>query len=156
MDNLDCNIFYSPVDGEILDIEDCVDPIFAQSIVGPGILLMPTGSKVYSPCAGEVTIVANGNHGITIKNPDGYQVLIHIGIDTVEMEGNGFISYKNTGDMVETGDLLIEFDLEKIKASGKNIQSPLVITNPSIKKLDFIRKGKVEVGDIIFKLCDKN
>lgn len=156
MDNLDCNIFYSPVDGEILDIEDCVDPIFAQSIVGPGILLMPTGSKVYSPCAGEVTIVANGNHGITIKNPDGYQVLIHIGIDTVEMEGNGFISYKNTGDMVETGDLLIEFDLEKIKASGKNIQSPLVITNPSIKKLDFIRKGKVEVGDIIFKLCDKD
>lgn len=156
MDNLDCNIFYSPVDGEILDIEDCVDPIFAQSIVGPGVLLMPTGSKVYSPCAGEVTIVANGNHGITIKNPDGYQVLIHIGIDTVEMEGDGFISYKNTGDMVETGDLLIEFDLEKIKASGKNIQSPLVITNPSIKKLDFIRKGKVEVGDIIFKLCDKN
>lgn len=156
MDNLDCNIFYSPVDGEILDIEDCVDPIFAQSIVGPGVLLMPTGSKVYSPCAGEVTIVANGNHGITIKNPDGYQVLIHIGIDTVEMEGDGFISYKNTGDMVETGDLLIEFDLEKIKASGKNIQSPLVITNPSIKKLDFIRKGKVEVGDIIFKLCDKD
>ena len=156
MDNLDCNIFYSPVDGEILDIEDCVDPIFAQSIVGPGVLLMPTGSKVYSPCAGEVTIVANGNHGITIKNPDGYQVLIHIGIDTVEMDGDGFISYKNTGDMVETGDLLIEFDLEKIKASGKNIQSPLVITNPSIKKLDFIRKGKVEVGDIIFKLCDKN
>lgn len=156
MDNLDCNIFYSPVDGEILDIEDCVDPIFAQSIVGPGVLLMPTGSKVYSPCAGEVTIVANGNHGITIKNPDGYQVLIHIGIDTVEMEGDGFISYKNTGDIVETGDLLIEFDLEKIKASGKNIQSPLVITNPSIKKLDFIRKGKVEVGDIIFKLCDKN
>lgn len=156
MDNLDCNIFYSPVDGEILDIEDCVDPIFAQSIVGPGILLMPTGSKVYSPCAGEVTIVANGNHGITIKNPDGYQVLIHIGIDTVEMEGDGFISYKKTGDMVKTGDLLLEFDLEKIKASGKNIQSPLVITNPSIKKLDFIRKGKVEVGDIIFKLCDKN
>lgn len=156
MDNLDCNVFYSPFDGEVLDIEDCVDPIFAQSIVGPGVLFIPTGSKLYAPCAGEVTIVANGNHGITIKNPDGYQVLIHIGIDTVEMEGQGFEVCKDVGDFVEAGDLLIKFDLEKIKASGRNIQSPLVITNPSIKKLDFVNKGKVEVGDIIFKLCDKN
>lgn len=156
MDNLDCNVFYSPVDGEIMDIEDCVDPIFAQSIVGAGVLLMPTGSKIYSPCAGEITIVANGKHGITIKNPDGYQVLIHIGIDTVEMDGDGFKAYKNVGDIVEAGDLLLEFDREKIKDSGKNIQTPLVITNPSIKKLDFIRSGKVKVGDVIFKLCEKN
>ena len=155
MENLDCNVFYSPVDGEIMDIKDCVDPIFAQSIVGAGVLLMPTGSKIYSPCPGEVTIVANGKHGITIKNPDGYQVLIHIGIDTVEMDGEGFKTYKKVGDIVEAGDLLLEFDREKIEASGKNIQTPLVITNPSIKKLDFIRNGKVEVGDIIFKLCEK-
>lgn len=156
MDSLDCNVFYSPVEGEVLDIKECVDPIFAQYIVGAGVLLMPRDSKVYSPCAGEVTIVANGKHGITIKNADGYQVLIHIGIDTVEMEGEGFTSYKKVGDHVEVGDLLLEFDLDKIEASGRNIQSPLVITNPSIKKLDFIRKGKVEVGDVIFKLCEKN
>lgn len=156
MDKFDCNVFYSPVEGEVLDIEDCVDPIFAQSIVGAGVLLMPTGSKVYAPCAGEVIIVANGKHSITIKNPDGYQVLIHIGIDTVEMEGQGFTSYKKVGDVVEAGDLLLEFDLDRIKDSGRNIQSPLVITNPSIKKLDFVRKGKVSVGDVIFKLCEKN
>ena len=100
--------------------------------------------------------MANGKHGITIKNPDGYQVLIHIGIDTVEMDGDGFKAYKKVGDIVEAGDLLLEFDREKIKDSGKNIQTPLVITNPSIKKLDFIRSGKVKVGDVIFKLCEKN
>ena len=156
MDNFDCNVFYSPLDGEVLDIEDCVDPIFAQSIVGAGVVLVPTSSKLYAPCPGEITIVANGKHGITIKNPDGYQVLMHIGIDTVEMEGEGFIVHKKVGDKVEVGDLLLEFDLENIKASGKNIQSPRVITNPSVKKLDFVRQGKVEVGDVIFKLCDRD
>lgn len=154
MADYDYTTFYSPMTGELLDIGECVDPIFSQNIVGAGVLLIPSLPKVYSPCAGKVSVLANGRHGISIKNSDGLQVLIHVGIDTVEMDGNGFISHKKVGDEVKPGDLLLEFDLEKIKASGKSLQSPVVITNPSVKKLDILAKGQVNHGDEIFKIME--
>lgn len=154
MVDYDGKLFFAPMDGEILDLTDCIDPIFSQGIVGAGVLLVPTASKVYAPCAGTISIIANGRHGVAIKNPAGFQVLIHIGIDTVDMDGDGFMAYKNVGDVVEPGDLLLEFDLEKIKNAGKNIQSPIVITNPEIKKVEILTKGPVNNGNEIFRICD--
>ncbi|WP_296112431.1 glucose PTS transporter subunit IIA [uncultured Anaerococcus sp.] len=154
MADYDNATFYAPMTGELLDIGECVDPIFSQNIVGAGVLLTPSLPKVYSPCAGKVSILANGRHGITIKNSDGLQVLIHVGIDTVEMDGDGFISHKKVGDEVKPGDLLLEFDLEKIKTSGKSLQSPVVITNPSVKKLDILAKGQVNHGDELFRIIE--
>lgn len=154
MVDFDGKLFFAPMDGEVLDLTDCVDPIFSQGIVGAGVLIIPTGSKVYAPCDGTVSIIANCRHGIAIKNPAGFQVLIHIGIDTVDMDGNGFKSYKKVGDKVESGDLLLEFDLEKIKKAGKNIQSPVVITNPEIKKVEILKKGVVNYGDEFFRICE--
>ena len=154
MADYDGRLFLAPMTGEVLDLAECIDPIFAQSIVGAGVLLVPCDSKVYAPCAGKVSIVANGGHGIAIKNPAGFQVLIHIGIDTVEMDGDGFKILKKVGDDVLPGDLLLEFDLDKIKAAGKNIQSPVVITNPSIKKVEKLTTGLVEFGNPIFRVND--
>lgn len=154
MADYDGRLFLAPMTGEVLDLAECIDPIFAQSIVGAGVLLVPRDSKVYAPCAGKVSIVANGGHGIAIKNPAGFQVLIHIGIDTVEMDGDGFKILKKVGDDVLPGDLLLEFDLDKIKAAGKNIQSPVVITNPSIKKVEKLTTGLVEFGNPIFRVND--
>ena len=107
MVDFDGKLFFAPMDGEVLDLTECVDPIFSQGIVGAGILIIPSGSKVYAPCDGTVSIIANCRHGIAIKNPAGFQVLIHIGIDTVEMDGDGFKSFKKAGDEVKCGDLLI-------------------------------------------------
>lgn len=154
MANYDGKLFFAPMDGEVLELRDCIDPIFSQGIVGAGVLIVPSDSKVYSPCAGTVSILANCRHGIAIKNPAGYQVLIHIGIDTVDMDGDGFKAFKEVGDVVESGDLLLEFDLEKIKKAGKNIQSPVVITNPEIKKVDMLASGLVNFGDEIFRICE--
>lgn len=156
MVDFDDRLFFAPMTGEVLDLDECVDPIFSQGIVGAGVLFMPSDSKVYSPCAGKVSIVANGRHGIAIKNSAGFQVLIHIGIDTVEMDGDGFKMYKKVGDFVEPGDLLLEFDLEKIKSSGKSIQSPVVITNPSIKKVEKLVSGPVKFGQETFRIIDSN
>ena len=155
MVDYDDKLFYAPMTGEVLEITECVDPIFSQQIVGAGVLFIPSDSKVYAPCAGEVTIVANGRHGIAIKNSAGFQILMHIGIDTVEMNGDGFKIFKEVGDEVVPGDLLLEFDPDKIKAYGKSIQSPIVITNPSIKKVELLAKGKVNYGDEVFRICDK-
>ena len=152
MADFDDRLFLAPMTGEVMDLAECVDPIFAQAIVGAGVLLVPSDSKVYAPCAGKVSIVAQGRHGIAIKNPAGFQVLIHIGIDTVEMDGDGFKIFKKVGDDVLPGDLLLEFDLDKIKASGRNIQSPIVITNPNIKKVEKLATGVVESGDEIFRI----
>ena len=154
MVDFDDRLFLAPMTGEVLDLAECVDPIFSQGIVGAGVLVVPSDSKVYAPCAGKVTIVATGRHGIAIKNAAGFQVLIHIGIDTVDMDGDGFRTFKKVGDDVEPGDLLLEFDLEKIKAAGKNIQSPVVITNPSIKKVKRINTGNVNFGDEVFRIMD--
>lgn len=154
MVDYDGRLFFAPMDGELLDLKDCVDPIFSQGIVGAGVLFVPSGTKVYAPCAGKVTIVANCRHGIAIKNDAGFQVLIHIGIDTVEMDGDGFKVFKKVGDQVECGDLLLEFDPDKIKNAGKNIQSPVVITNPAIKKVEMLKKGMVNLGDEIFRILE--
>ena len=154
MVDFDGKLFFAPMDGEVLDLTECVDPIFSQGIVGAGILIIPSGSKVYAPCDGTVSIIANYRHGIAIKNPAGFQVLIHIGIDTVEMDGDGFKSFKKAGDEVKCGDLLLEFDLDRIKKAGKNIQSPVVITNPEIKKVEILKSGMINFGDEIFRICD--
>ncbi|WP_311481307.1 PTS glucose transporter subunit IIA [uncultured Anaerococcus sp.] len=154
MADFDNKLFFAPMTGEVLDLTECSDPIFAQGIVGAGVLFLPRDSKVYSPCAGKVSIVANGRHGLAIKNPEGFQVLIHIGIDTVDMDGDGFKTYIKVGDEVKPGDLLLEFDLEKIKACGKSIQSPVVITNPAIKKVERLSTGVVNYGDEIFRICE--
>lgn len=152
MVDFDDKLFFAPMTGEVLDITECVDPIFSKSIVGAGVLMIPSDSKVYAPCSGKVTIVANGKHGMAIKNPSGFQVLIHIGIDTVDMDGEGFKTYKKVGDEVKVGDLLLEFNLDKIKSCGKNIQSPVVITNPVIKKVDVLKSGFVNFGEEIFRI----
>lgn len=152
MVDYDGRLFCAPMAGEVLDLGDCIDPIFSQRIVGAGVLIVPSCSKVYAPCSGKVTIVASGRHGIVIKNDAGYQVLIHVGIDTVEMEGDGFTAYKNVGDDVECGDLLLEFDPVKIKNFGKSLQSPVVITNPAIKKVEMLAGGRVDFGDEIFRI----
>lgn len=154
MVDYDDKLFFAPMDGEILDLEDCVDPIFSQGIVGAGVLIVPSDCKVYAPCAGKISIIANGRHGVAIKNSAGFQVLIHIGIDTVDMDGDGFKAFKNVGDEVNSGDLLLEFDLDKIKKAGKNIQSPVVITNPQIKKVEMLASGRVNFGDKIFRISE--
>lgn len=154
MVDFDDTLFFAPITGEIVDLTECIDPIFSQGIVGAGVLCLPTDSKVYAPCAGKVTIVTNGNHGIAIKNASGYQILIHIGIDTVEMNGDGFKSFKKVGDEVKPGDLLLEFDPIKMKEAGKSTQSPIIITNPAIKKVDIIADGSVKSGEEIFRILN--
>ena len=97
-------------------------------------------------------MVAHGNHAVGIVTNRGIQVLVHIGIGTVELEGKFFNSLVKTGQEVKKGDLLINFDLDGIKEAGYSLESPVVITNPTIKKVKLSETENVEVGDELFSL----
>lgn len=141
------SVFLSPMSGELRDLKKCEDPIFAEEIIGKGVLIIPDEPAVFAPCPGLVTMVAEGEHAIAIKNSAGLQILVHVGIDTVELEGEGFKALVKEGDKVFPGDKLIEFDMDLLKNKGKSLESPVLITTPNIGRIDILGPGHVKVGD---------
>jgi PTS system beta-glucosides-specific IIC component len=119
----------SPISGEVLPLSEVKDAVFSQEIMGKGVAVMPAEGKVYSPIDGTVEALFKTKHAIGLKSNDGVEVLIHIGIDTVELEGKYFTSHVEQGSKIKVGDLLIEFDKDSIKKEGYDIITPIIITN---------------------------
>ncbi|AIS51653.1 glucose-specific phosphotransferase enzyme IIA component Crr [Thermoanaerobacter kivui] len=122
---------YSPINGRLLKIEDVPDPVFSQKMVGDGVALEPTEGIVYSPVNGTLIQLFPTKHALGIKTEEGLEILIHIGMDTVEMKGNGFESFVSEGEKVKVGDKLIKFDMELVKKEHP-LTSPIIITNMDI------------------------
>lgn len=122
--------FLVPIAGDILDIEDTPDETFSQKILGEGFLINPVSGIVSAPFDGEVLHLFPTNHAIVLKRSDELEVLIHIGIDTVKMKGEGFKAHVNIGDKVHKGQKLIEFDLALVKQMAKSHLTPIIFTNP--------------------------
>ena len=122
---------YSPINGRLLKIEDVPDPVFSQKMVGDGVALEPKEGIVYSPVNGTIIQLFPTKHALGIKTEEGLEVLIHIGMDTVEMKGNGFESFVSEGEKVKIGDKLIKFDMELVKKEHP-LTSPIIITNMDI------------------------
>jgi PTS system beta-glucosides-specific IIC component len=119
----------SPVSGSVLPMSQAADQMFSQEMMGKGAVVVPTEGKVYAPFDGKVVTLFPTFHAIGLKSPSGAEVLVHIGIDTVDMKGKGFNAFVKQGDSVSKGQLLIEFDQEEIKAAGHSDQVMVVITN---------------------------
>lgn len=134
--------------GEAVDITTLDDPVFSQKMVGDGIAIVPTDGDVVSPVDGKVIQLFETGHAIGIQVDD-VELLIHIGMDTVELKGEGFTKIVQEGDEVKAGDLLIKADLEKIKSLGKPVETPVVITELSgktmTKTLGPVTKGKTVI-----------
>ena len=134
----------APVTGEIVAIEDVPDVVFAEKIVGDGIAIRPTGSKMVSPCDGEIGKIFETNHAFSLETDSGIELFVHFGIDTVELKGEGFTRIAQEGQKVKMGDTIIEFDLEFLKKNAKSILTPVVISNmDEIKELQKM-SGTVE------------
>lgn len=134
----------APISGKIIDITDVPDEVFSQKMVGDGIAIEPTCGLVVSPCNGKVVQVFSTNHAIGIQTKEGLDILIHLGIDTVELKGEGFRRLTETGKEVKIGDVLMEMDIDKIKSLGKHTITPLIITNPEKAKSIEKESGIVE------------
>lgn len=119
----------SPFDGEAIDLSLVEDPAFAQAMVGPGIAVRPSTTTAMSPVDGEVVLLFRTKHAVGIRADTGVEVLIHIGIDTVQLKGEGFEAHVTKGDRVEVGTPLITFDPEIIEGAGYQLATPIVVTN---------------------------
>ncbi|HHV73250.1 PTS sugar transporter subunit IIA [Thermoanaerobacterium sp. PSU-2] len=147
----------SPFNGRLINIEDVPDPVFSGKMVGDGVAVEPKDGVVYSPVDGEVIQLFPTKHAIGIRSSGGLEILIHIGMDTVEMKGEGFESFVEEGQKVKTGDKLIVFDIDKVKENHPII-SPVIITNMELvekmKKKEngvTVEGGKTEIMKINLK-----
>jgi len=145
----------TPISGNVISLDEINDSAFAEGLMGKGIAIEPTEGKVFAPCSGTVLTLFPTKHAIGIVSNDGAEVLIHVGMDTVKLDGKYFTSHIEQGQEVKQGDLLVSFDIEKIKASGFSLQTPIIITNTadyldvvSLKKSGDVTKS----GDDILTL----
>lgn len=119
----------SPMTGTVVAMEDVKDNVFASKMMGDGIAVLPSQGRVYAPFDGEINITFPTGHAVGVHGKKGCDVLIHVGIDTVKLEGKGFKYHIENGDQVKKGDLLLEFDMDFIKGEGYDVTTPVIIAN---------------------------
>lgn len=143
----------APIKGEAVPLSEVNDATFSEEIMGKGIAIIPTDNNVVSPIDGTVSMVFNTKHAIGLKTDDGVEILIHIGLDTVKLEGEYFSTFIKSGDRVKVGDKLAEFNREAIKNNGFDIITPIIITN-TMDYLDVIANDTASVnqGDEIITI----
>lgn len=122
---------FNPIEGEVVKLEEVPDDVFSGKLLGDGFAVKPTDNKVYAPVDGELKVVFPTKHAVAIVTQEGLEVLVHVGIDTVNLNGEGFTTYVNQGDKVKKGDLLLSFDAKVIEEKAKSLISPVIITNMS-------------------------
>lgn len=125
----DSKVLYAPTDGEYVALEKVEDNVFSQKIMGDGFAIEPNNGTFVSPISGELATVFPTKHAYGIKTDDGKEVLIHIGIDTVSLNGLGFDVKVKQGQKVKTGDVLVKVDLEAVKKAGYPITTMVIITS---------------------------
>lgn len=145
---------YSPLTGTIIPLNQVNDPTFASELMGKGIAIIPTEGKAYAPDDGEVVSLFRTKHAIGFQTDSGVEILIHIGIDTVKLDGQYFQAHVQAGNKVKKGDLLVSFDIEAIKQAGFEVSTPIIITNSDdYQKIQTIHQSEtIEKGDVLLTL----
>lgn len=128
----------APVNGSIVPIEEVPDPVFSQKMMGEGVAILPKEGNIFSPVNGKVILVAATKHAIGLRADDGSEILIHVGLETVALNGEGFKMAVHDGDKVSVGQLLMEVDWEYIRTHAKSTITPIVITNSQEGKKEYI------------------
>lgn len=144
------NILVSPLNGEAVDLSAVSDEMFASKTLGDGIAIVPKDGKLYAPCDAEVVMLFETKHAIGLRTSNGAEILIHIGVNTVSMEGVGFTAFVKQNDKVKEGDLLIEFDLDAIKEKKLDPTVMVVNSNSTSYKVLNQSYGDVKTGDVLF------
>jgi glucose-specific phosphotransferase system IIA component len=143
------DVVYAPLEGRAIPMSQVEDETFSQEMLGKGIAIEPSLGKVVAPFNGKVETLFDTKHAIGLLSDNGIEVLIHIGIDTVELGGKYYTTHISEGDKVKRGDVLVEFDMEAIKKAGYMITTPVIVTNTS----DYRDVVALNTGDI--KLLDE-
>lgn len=141
-------VIVAPIEGNAISLEEVGDGVFSEGMLGKGVAIEPTIGRAVSPVDGTVSTVFETKHAVGLTSDNGVEVLIHIGLDTVKLNGKHFSTHVKAGDKVKVGDLLVEFDIEKIKEAGYPIVTPIIITNTdSYEDVEVVAKGAVKEKD---------
>ncbi|SDC32385.1 PTS system, beta-glucosides-specific IIC component [Terribacillus halophilus] len=147
-------VIASPLSGEVRPLAEVSDPTFAQEIMGKGMAILPSKGEVVSPVDGEVVTLFATKHAIGLKSTNGAEVLIHVGIDTVKLNGEHFTAHIASGDKVQKGQKLVTFDMEAIQAAGYDVITPIIITNTAeYENVTTLAEGTVNSGEAVLDLA---
>lgn len=143
----------APINGKVISLEEVPDEVFSKKMVGDGCAIIPLeDNEVAAPIDGEIVQIFKTNHAIGIRSYNDLEILIHIGIDTVDLEGKGFVRKIESKSQVHTGDVIIEVDLDYLKECNKQIITPIVVTNSSEFEVSKVKIGEVIKGDTIMSV----
>ena len=147
------DVVCAPITGEAIPLKDVSDETFAGEILGKGMAIIPTEGKVVSPVSGTVSMVFDTKHAIGLVSDDGIEILIHVGIDTVRLEGKYYTAHVKTGDRVEVGTHLLDFDMKGIMSQGFEVVTPIIISNTTdYTEVLSVTDRKVSTGEEVIKV----
>ena len=137
--------------GEVIPIEKVPDKMFSAKLLGEGVGIDLKDNKIYAPCDGEIILIADTKHAVGIRAKNGAEILIHIGIDTVNLQGKGFKLYEKKGSKIKRGQLLMEIDIEMIKEENISLVSPMILANGDKYNISICNHDKnVSIDDVVF------
>lgn len=143
---------YSPLNGKVIDLSEIPDEAFAQKMIGDGCGIDPTEGAICAPVAGEIDIFTT-NHAVSFETPNGLEMIVHFGIDTVKLNGEGFTRVAEPGTTVKVGDELVKYDLNYIKEHAKSVKTPIIISNMDmVETLEVVASGNVKAGDLLMRV----
>lgn len=142
----------SPVSGKVVDLDMVNDEVFSGRTVGDGCAVIPDDKLICAPCDGKIVQIIDTNHAFCIVSSDDLEILVHIGLDTVKLKGAGFKRLKEEGDQVQKGDPIMEVDFPYLRQQGKEIITPVLITNMEKVAGMKVSKGKINTSDKLIKV----
>ena len=146
----------SPLEGELLALKEVNDPAFAGELMGRGAAVKSPQGKVVAPFDGEVTVLFPTKHAIGLHSTAGVDLLVHVGLDTVNLEGKHFTAHVEQGAKIRKGDVLIEFDEAAIRAAGYDTTTPVVVTNKKkLGPVTPVASGQIQRGDQLLEVAPK-
>jgi PTS system beta-glucosides-specific IIC component len=144
---------FSPIEGEAVPLSEVNDAAFSGEMLGRGVAIKPSKGRVVAPADGEISMMFNTGHAVALKLDGDVEVLIHVGLDTVNLKGECFKIYASNDDKVRKGDLLIEFDMDGVLKKGYDLITPVIVTNhDEFKSLEPHIMGHVSEGDELIKI----
>ncbi len=143
---------YSPLNGRVLDLSEVPDEAFAGRMIGDGCAIEPSEGAIYSPVAGEVDVFET-NHAVSFECEGDLEMIVHFGIDTVKLNGEGFERVVEAGSQVKVGEELVKYNLDFIKENAKSTRTPIIINSMDlVEELKVVASGEVKVGDLLMKI----
>jgi glucose-specific phosphotransferase system IIA component len=145
----------APISGRAVPLAEVPDEVFAEGMAGQGCAIVPEASgEAVAPVSGVLVKLFEGGHAFGIATDGGIEMIVHLGLDTIELRGRGFERIATEGDRVEAGQPIVRFDLEEIRAGGYDPVTPVLVTNDEDHPVTGVRSGEIQAGELLFEAGD--